>query len=201
MKMTRLMAVALCAAACVTTTAFAEDDFGIESASPVVIADPVNPQPGMVLSGYKISFRKASRSAWLKDSIPTLPKTPAIKTVVDKSEDFSLKPLGAAEANVGMWSGFLKCKRAGVYTLTLSGGKTINEGYSLRVNGKTAIASGKAQSSADMALKVGWNKIELVGAFGKKPINLSFKPKDSLSEARSLTPAMMFYDKKPEEDW
>ena len=193
------MAVALCAAACVTTTAFAEDDFGVESASPVAIADPVNPQPGMVLSGYKVKARH--NKSWLRDSVASLPKTPAIKTVVDKSEDFSLKPLGATEANVGMWSGFLKCKRAGVYTLTISGGKTINDGYSLRVNGKIAIASGKAQSSADVALKVGWNKIELVGAFGKKPINVSFKPKESLSEARSLTPVMMFYDKKPEEDW
>ena len=198
-QQTRLMAVVLCAAACVTTTTFAEDDFGIESASPVAIADPVNPLPGTVLSGYKVKTR--FNKSWLRDSVTSLSKTPVIKTVVDKSEDFSLKPLGVTEANVGMWSGFLKCKRSGVYTLTLSGGKTINDGYSLRVNGKIAIASGKAQSSADVALKVGWNKIELVGLFGKKPINVSFKPKDSLSDARSLTPAMMFYDKKPEEDW
>ena len=200
MKATKLMAVALCAAACVTTAMYAEDDFGIESATPTAIADPVNPQPGMVLSGYKTSSRLV-KSTWLKDSVPSLPKTPAIKTVVDKSEDFSLKPLGATEANTGMWSGFLKCKRAGVYTLTVSGGKTIHDGYSLRVNGKPAIASGKAQSSADVALKVGWNKFELVGVFSKKSITVLFKPKDSVSDARPLTPSMMFYDKKPEEDW
>lgn len=201
MNPTKLMAVALCAAACVTTTAVAEDDFGIESASPVVIADPVNPQPGTVLSGYKAPA-SSPKNNWYKDSVTSLPKTPAIKTIVDTSDDFSLKPLGATESNVGMWSGFLKCKQSGVYTLTLTGGKVVSEGYSLRVNGKQAIARGRGETSADVAMKVGWNKVELVCKFARNSrLNVAYKPKESLSEARPLTPAMLFHDQKPEEDW
>ena len=199
MNPTKLMAVALCATAFVTTTAFADDDFGIESASPVTIADPVNPQPGMVLSGYK-GQRTVNRD-WLKDSITTLPKAPAIKSVIDKSEAFSLTALGNTESNVGMWIGFLKCKRAGLYTLTLTGGRTIHDGYSLRVNGRSVIVAGKAQTSADAAFKVGWNKIELVCQFGRGTLSVVYKPKESLSDARPLTPAMLFHDQKPEEDW
>lgn len=200
-----LMAVALCVAS-VSTTAFAEDDFGIESASPIEIADPINPQPGMVLSGYKGSNVSVSDS-WLKESVPTLRKAPAIKTVIDKSETFSLKALGSTEANAGMWSGFLKCKRAGIYTITLTGKKTINDGYSVRVNGNSVVGAGKGQTSADAALKVGWNKIEIVCQFSNNPrsgrgsLSIAYKPKESLSDARPLTPAMLFYDQKPEEDW
>lgn len=198
MKTTKLMVVALCAAACVTTTAFAEDDFGIESASPITIADPVNPQPGMVLSGYKVPLYPTRD--WFKDSVTSLPKSPAIKTVVDKSEGFSLKALGATESNAGMWCGFMKCKRAGVYTLVVAV-KHGNDRYSLRVNGKPAIAYGRGQSSADVWLKVGWNKVELVYRSFKSSLEMSYKPKESLSDTRPLTPAMMFHDQKPEEDW
>ena len=198
------MAVALCVAACVAKTTFAEDDFGIESASPVAIADPVNPQPGMVLSGYKVPMYPTKD--WYKDSIATLPKSPAIKTVVDKSECFSLKALGSTGANAGMWSGFMKCKRPAVYTLTITEekGGIIKQFfcYSLRVNGNPAIAVGGRQSSADVSLKAGWNKIELVfHQFDKNQLSMSYKPKESLSDARPLTPSMLFHDQKPEEDW
>ena len=204
MNPTKLMAVALCAAASVTTTAFAEDDFGIESATSTAIADPVNPQPGMVLSGYKVPMYPTKD--WYKDSVTTLPKSPAIKTVVDKSECFSLKALGSTEANVGMWSGFMKCKRSAVYTLTITEekGGIIKRFfcYSLRVNGNPAIAVGGKQSSVDVSLKAGWNKIELVfHQYDKNQLSMSYKPKESLSDARPLTPLMLFHDQKLEEDW
>lgn len=199
MKATKLMAVALCAAACTTATLFAEDDFGIETASPVKIADPVNPQPGMVLSGYKV--RNIHSTGWIKDCFTDLPKTPAIKTAVDKAEDFSLKPLGKTQANVGMWSGFMKCKRACVYTIAFSE-SNVHCIYALRINGRTVITMGKGQSSVDVPLKVGWNKIEFACLFYNKNIlNMSYKPKESLSEARPLTPMMIFHEQKPEEAW
>jgi hypothetical protein len=204
MKTTRLMAVALCAAACTTTTAFAEDDFGIESASPVKIADPVNPQPGMILSGYK-TVRYWDKE-WLKGSVVGLSKASAIKTIVDKSEEFTLKSLGATESNAGMWVGFLKCKRACVYTLTFTGDKLGHTGYSMRVNGNPVITAASRQTSADVPLRIGWNKIELVCHFSANgarfnSVNIAYKPKESLSDARPLTPAMMFHDQKPEEEW
>ena len=195
----KLMAAVFCVAACASTTTFAEDDFGIESASPLVIADPVNPQPGMVLSGYKVPLYPNNN--WYKDCVVTLPKAPAIKTVVDKSESFSLRALGTTDSNAGMWSGFMKCKRAAVYTLTLSV-KHGNDRYTLRVNGKSVIVKGRGQTSADVALKAGWNKIELVyRQFSKSQLELSYKPKESLDDARPLTPAMIFHDKKPEKEW
>ena len=201
----KLMAVALCAAACVTTIAFAEDDFGIESATSTAIADPVNPQPGMMLKAYQLGkFMKANE---LKGSVAKLPSLPAAKTLVDKGEEYSLKQLGKTAAGIGMWSGFMKCKRAGAYTLTLtqptkSRVASGQGGYSLRVNGKPVIPAAWRQTSVDVDLKVGWNKIDLVCQFGKAPaLSITYKPKDSLAEARPLTPGMMFFDKKPEEDW
>lgn len=138
MNQTKLMVLSFCTVAFVATTVFAEEDFGIESASPVTIANPVNPQPGMVLSGYRKGNRRSDGS------------------------------------------------------------------YSVRVNGKPVIASGGGQTSADVVLNAGWNKIDLVCQFpgnGKGSLSVAYKPKESLSDARQLTPAMLFHDQKPEEDW
>lgn len=206
MNSVKLMSAALCAAACVTTAAFAEDDFGIESATPVTIADPVNPQPGMVLSGYGAKMPNGrNRSVWLKGSITELSKAPALKTIVDNGEEFSLKPLGNVAANAALWTGFMKCKRAGIYTFTLTQTErwTACGGYSVRINGRPVIAAGGKQMSEHVTLKTGFNKIELVCvlAKGASPLSIVYKPKESLSEARPLTPAMMFYDKKPEDIW
>ena len=110
MNPTKLMAAALCAAACVTTPAFAEDDFGIESASPIVIADPVNPQPGMLFNAYL--FDRLIKDEDMKDSPVKLVSAPSVKTCVDKDEKFSLDQLKGLKANVGKWEGFLKCKSA-----------------------------------------------------------------------------------------
>lgn len=192
--------VPLCAVVCFSNILLAKADVGTAPA-----AGLANPQPGMVLSGYKTN--NIVNDDWVKGSIASLPKQPAIKTIVDKSESFSIKSLGQTESNVGMWSGYLKCKRAGVYTFTLTGNNhTISfnsDCYSVRVNGKTAIAVGRGQVSADVALKVGWNKVELVCHFGpmRRPITMAYKPKESLSEAREITPATLFHDQKPEEEW
>ena len=208
MNPTKLMAVALCAAACVTTTAFAEDDFGIESAAPVAIADPVNPQPGMLFRAYHLD--KFMNAEGMKGSISKLPSLPAVKTLVDKGEEFSLKQIGKVDAGVGMWTGFMKCKRAGAYTLTLTqptrwSGRNFGAssgGYSLKINGRLVVPSSLKQTSVDVDLKVGWNKVDLVCQFFRAPaLTISYKPTDSLSDPRPLTPGMMFFDKKPEEDW
>ena len=85
--------------------------------------------------------------------------------------------------------------------INLDGVDTI---FELRINGKPVIPASLKQTSVDVNLKVGWNKIELVCQFGvgKVPaLTIAYKPKDSLSDARPLTPGMMFFDKKPEEAW
>lgn len=205
MKTTKLMAAALCAAACVTTTAYAEDDFGIESASPVKIADPVNPQPGMVFNAYG---RYSARMYYmgeneLKESTSKLITRAAIKTQVDKGENFSIKQVGQMEAYMGRWEGFLKCKRSDTYTFVVSkGGGGWDDGFSLRINGVTVIPAATTQASCDVNLNVGWNKVEIVCQYYRAdPLIMSFKPKNSLAEPRQIGPKDLFHDQKPEEDW
>ena len=203
--MKKIMVVALCGIACATQQVFAADDFGIESASPVSIADPVNPQPGMILKAYNLQYSYSSQQAVsrLKEGAVKLPSLPAAKTVVDKNEDFSMRQFGKSGLNAGLWSGFLKCKRAGVYTLNLMQNCDIPfGGYSLRINGKPVLPVGEKLTSVDVELKVGWNKFDLVGMFFRQaPLTITYKPKESLSEPRALTPGMLFFDKKIEEEW
>ena len=200
----KIMMVAALCAACVTITAFAEDDFGIESASPVTIADPVNPQPGMMLRAYHLD--KFMNAELLKGSVAKLPTLAAAKTMVDNGEEFSLKQIGKSEAKAGMWTGFIKCKRSGVYTFTLTQPSkavrgTASGGYSFWVNGKSVVGAGWRETSVDVDLKVGWNKMDIVCQFGSAPaLTIAYKPKDSTADPRPLTPAMMFFDKKPEDD-
>lgn len=202
MKIPKMMIAALCVGS-VITKVIANDDFGIESASPVAIANPVNPQPGMQFSGYKTK-KNYWNNEWLQGSIAELIKAPAIRTIVDKSECYTLKTLGDTDANAGLWTGFLKCKRTGVYTFTITADS--RTGYSLRVNGRLILPAASKQTSVDVALKTGWNKVEFASHFStnplrQKPINIVYKPKESLSDARPLTPAMMFHDRKVEEAW
>jgi len=198
----KLMVVALCAAACVTTTAFAEDDFGIESASPVKIADPVNPQPGMVFNAY--NYPNWMREAELKESNSKLPKTAALKTGIDKGEKFSLEISKGVDAAAIRWEGFLKCIRAATYTfLFQKKDEYWSCGYSIRINGQPVIPAAMREASCDVDLKVGWNKIEIVSQFQEKrdPLNVSFKPKGSLSEPRPIAPKDLFHDDQPDQPW
>ncbi len=207
MNPTRLLTIALCLVACfATTTALAaDDDFGIVSATPIVIADPVNPQPGMLFNAY--SLPDWMKEAQLKESHTTLPKMAALKTGVDKSEKFGIEISQGVNAGVIKWEGFLKCKRAATYTFLFQKGvfDGIRSGYSMKINGQAVIPAACGESSCDVNLKVGWNKVEIVCQFnayeGKRPLNIFFRPKGSLSEPRPITPKDLFFDLKPEEDW
>lgn len=196
----KLMAVALCAAACVTTTVFAEDDFGIESASPVKIADPVNPQPGMVANAYKINYGGSGDRYKTLTSLDVLAKTAALKTIVDKSDLFSRNILPQnCEARSILWEGFIKCKRAATYTFAMSN----RDWYSFYVNGKCYVNQCDGQQSVDVELKVGWNKIVILAyiEYQNNKFEINYKPKTSLSDPRPIAPKDLFHDQKPEEDW
>ena len=194
------MAVALCATACITTTAFAEDDFGIESASPVNVADPVNPQPGMSFSAY--NYPNNMNLDEMQDCHMKILRIAAAKTGVDKGEKFGIEISQDVKATVVRWEGFLKCKRAATYTFLFQRTYCGYNGFSVRINGKPVIPSAEIQASCDVDLKVGWNKIEIIIQFGSDdPLRMSFKPKGSLSDPRPVAPKDLFYDQKPEEDW
>ena len=198
----KLMAVALCAAACVSTVAFAEDDFGIESASPVKIADPVNPQPGMIFNAY--NYPNWMGKDQLKESNSNLPKTAALKTGVDKGEKFGVEIATGVKPAAIKWDGFLKCKRATTYTFLFQKREYNGfwSGYSVRINGVAVLPATYGEATCDVNLKVGWNKVEIVCQFNDKdPLSISFKPKGSLSDPRTIAPKDLFHDQKPEEDW
>ena len=82
MKIPKMMIAALCVGS-VITKVIANDDFGIESASPVAIANPVNPQPGMQFSGYKTKkiywnnewLQAPSKAKSLPATILSIPRT------------------------------------------------------------------------------------------------------------------------------
>ena len=197
----KLMAVALCAAACVTTTVFAEDDFGIESASPVKTADPVNPQPGAMCSAYLFG-NTSGEDNWNR-TISQMVKAPSIKTYVDKGNEFNRDALPRdMETNLMKWEGFIKCKRAGNYSFSFVG-PSGGQWYTFQLNGIDIFTKGEGQKTVSGKLKIGWNKIVMIveckGAHHK--LQLKYKPNESMAEPRALTPAMLFHDQKPEEDW
>lgn len=199
MKTKRLIAVALCAA-CVSTTVFAEDDFGIESASPVEIADPVNPQPGMLCKFYNVERRdieKCIKSAAQRENFPL------IMTRMDKGGEFACNFTDkGVERNVMSWEGYIKCKRAGAYVFTVFG--CHDHEYTLTVNGVDGINYKQGQNSTTLNLKVGWNKIVFTAIYWCRDNDvyaIKYLPKGSLSEPRTLAPKDLFHDQKPEEDW
>ena len=203
--MKTLICCALCAAIALGgASAFADDDFGIESASPTTITDPVNPQPGMLFNAYGADKKSAKAEPWLKDSHSKLPSVAAMKTGVDKSEKFSLDVASGVNALSVRWEGFIKCKRAGAYTFLFQkkAFRQFQDGYSVRINGRNVIPAAYGEASCDANLKVGWNKIEIVAVFRvKDPLSVSFKPKGSVAEPRPITPKDLFHDEKPEDEW
>ena len=207
MNSEKLLTIALCMMVCFTTTmVFADDDFGIVSATPIVIKDPINPQPGMIFNAY--AFIDNMRESQLKESHTILPNMASKKTGVDKNEKFGYEVTDDVNsAGIIRWEGFLKCKRAAKYTFLFQKKEEngINNGYSVKINGQYVIPATCGQKACDVNLKIGWNKVEIVCLFydggRRQPLNISFRPKDSLATPRPITPKDLFHDQKPEEDW
>lgn len=194
----KLMAVALCAAACVTTTAFAEDDF-ISSANTTVIADPVNPKPGMVFKGYNLGCNY-SYSKEFQSLKATLDSAAPVKTTVVTSEQFTYKAFqGEVRIQQGVWEGFLNCKRKAqcTFLMKMKGGTTFS-GFLLYVNGKKVIGGGD-QQSANVDLKVGFNHIVIITQAEYNPVEVSLSPVGSTKPPQQLSPAIMFHDDKTDE--
>ncbi|MBP5509699.1 MAG: hypothetical protein J6Z49_02145 [Kiritimatiellae bacterium] len=229
MKTMHVFATAICAVACTFTAAIAEDDSGLESATPAapVITDPVNPQPGMIFSaydGYKWMYPEDSGDKEiekmrvnLKESVDKLPALPAVKTGIDKSDKFSIACASGVAVAAIRWEGFLKCKIARTYTFLIQKERADTydsrldlhwaTGYAIRINGKTGVVS-YGQTSFDVNLKVGFNKVEIVSLLpdGRQlykqgrmaPLLITVKPKGSVIEPVNLSPNKLFYDARPE---
>ena len=191
MNASRLMTLALCAATCISTAAYAEDD-PIVSATPVQqVADPVNPKPGMKFNGYNFQYMKTI------DMPSALDKAPAVKTYVESGEKFTHVP----NMNQGVWEGFLKCKVACNCTIVIHqgiDGTRGNTGYVLFVNGKK-VASGRGERAIAVDVKAGYNHFKLYAQRADRYLpTITIKPTASSGEPRALTPKDFFYDDKPE---
>lgn len=195
--MKTLIMTALAIAAVGANVAFAEEDDGIVSAAPA-IADPVNPQPGMLANAYKVSGG-SSDARRENTRLPILEKTPSVKSYADTTAVFSRSGVPKdKDVNILKWEGFIKCKRATSYTFSFNG-----RGYSFYVNGRQYIDYRYDQESRDVDLKLGWNKVVILATFpnyGDK-LSVEYRPKGSLSDPRQLSPGMLFYDKPVEEEW
>ena len=195
--MKTLIVAALAIAAVGANVAFAEEDDGIVSAAPA-IADPVNPQPGMLANAYKV-FGGSSGVMRENTRLAALEKTPSVKSYADTAAAFSRGGVSRdKDVNIVKWEGFIRCKRATSYTFSFDG-----RGYSFYVNGRQYMDYWWDQNSANVDLKLGWNKIVIMGTFpnyGDK-LSVEYRPKGSLSDPRPLSPGMLFYDKPVEEEW
>lgn len=196
-----LMAALTCAAVCIAATASAEDDFGIESASPVTIADPANPQPGAICKFYNV--RRAEIVPTVKNKAQR-EKLPIIVTRIDKGDDFACNFSDEGiERNIMSWEGFIKCKRAGAYTFTVFGAH--DHEYTLEVNGVPALLCVDRQNNATVPLKAGWNKIVLTAVKWCRigdVYKIMYLPQGSLAEPRALGPKDLWHDQPRElEDW
>ena len=197
--MKTLMVAALAVAAVGANVAFAEEDDGIVSAAPA-IADPVNPQPGMLANAYKIDYRGSGERYKAMTALTALEKAPSIKSYADTTTSFTRGGVPAkAEINVIKWEGFIKCKRATNYTFSFDS----RDSYSFYVNGRQYIDTCDRQESRDVELKLGWNKVVIVAFIDdvSDKLQVQYRPKGSLSDPRQLSPGMLFYDKPVEEEW
>ena len=196
--MKTLMVAALAVAAVGANVAFAEEDDGIVSAAPA-IADPINPQPGMLFNGYALRNQGGRNFDSLPDS---LKNAPSVKTAVTTADKLSFDCYKDVEIIQGKWEGFLKCKLPREYTFVVQQKRVcgLAMGYYLYVNG-VKVLSGEGQTSANVKLKVGFNKIVVIAQGQRYPVSISYRPAGSMDDPRPLTPAMMFYDKPVKEDW
>ena len=197
--MKTLIMAALSIAAIGANVAFAEEDDGIVSAAPA-IADPVNPQPGLLANAYRIDYGGNGNRYKAMTTLPALAKTPSVKSYEDKAATFTRGGVPEkTDVNVIKWEGFIKCKRATSYTFSFDS----RDSYSFYVNGRQCIDTCYRQESRDVDLKVGWNKIVIVAFLERmdQKLAVEYRPKGSLSDPRQLSPGMLFYDKPVEEEW
>ena len=192
----KLMAVALCAAACVTTTTYAEDkqagDAPFESAAATPIPDPVNPKPGMLFKGYNLRSMPVSElPSKLTDDVP------AITTTIVKSDKFAL----LENCHQGVWEGFLKCERSAKCTILVKQFTMTGSDSVLFINGKQ-VASDLHNNGGMIAnhvdIKVGFNHIKLF-VMGSEPVSVSLKTVESTKDPKQFAPKDLYYDEKPEE--
>ena len=101
-----------------------------------------------------------------------------------------------------MWTGFLKRKNGGVFTLVFStGGNSLSPCYSLWVNGSQVISAESQTTAVNVTLNAGFNEFCLIADYQIfKDVTVSIKKKDSPSEPKNIDPGDLWHEDVSDED-
>lgn len=159
--------------------------------------DPVTPVQGAVCNLYFLDWGNNRKS--FSEMAPSLPSQPAAATFVDAIGEFcpSMKKDGI-QSNFGMWTGWFKQEKAGMYTFTCKQHEYYeNNEYAIWINGQQYAKAWCGQGSFDVELNAGFNSVKIVvvsSSSSKNPLTITYKKKGSVKEPMSFGPENMFYD-------
>lgn len=185
MKKTQILAIAaLAAAATFQTAAKAED--------------PVSPVPGAVCNLYNFrNYDLDEGEKGFSDFASVLEGKPAAATFVDTASDFkACEKMQGVESYWGMWTGWLKQEKAGMYTFTCKGYNSCYDGYSVWINGQKCASGRRGQYSFNVELLAGFNSVKIIseGEDDGEILSITYKKAGSLKEPVPFGPGDMFHD-------
>ena len=189
-----------------TTTVFAILAFVGTCPTSVFANAPENPVQGAVQRLYNFGAKGDGKThrANFQDLSKSIKRgeEPASSTAVDMKDAFKTASENGFHPDMGMWTGFLKRKRSGVYTLVFStnGGNKFPM-YSLWINGKQIVDAETEITAVDVSLNAGFNEVCLiVEGTAKNHITLTIKKKDSLKEPKNIGPSDLWHEDEPDDE-
>lgn len=168
-----------------------------------------NPAPGAVRRMYALDPNPGSDHArWHQDNVEAIlgGRLAPYSTGVDTSSG-GFKVLQGRE--MGMWTGWVKCRNAGTYTLVANRVSSNGMGpwflFSLWINGRPlATAFRGATASFNVQLNAGFNEIRLIAEGANKHwenyVELLLKRSDSLKEPTLLSPGALWHEDEIEDE-
>lgn len=138
---------------------------------------------------YLEEFANTAQRIWRGGATP-------YQTGVDGDSQFRTVSSDGWHSEIAMWTGFLKRKNGGVYTIVVnSGGGNKWPVYSLWVNGRQVVSAGTGTQALDVVLAPGFNEICLVmSSIRKAGVGLTIKRQDSIKEPTSIGPGDLWHE-------
>ena len=182
--------------------------FAIVALSPLMSsADELsNPAQGAVRRTYNVNATKGAgthkdRFKKLANSIKSGEQVP-YSTRVDTAQSFVTESSDNWEPDTGMWTGFLKRKASGDYTIVIStNGGNLWPAYSLWVNGRQIVDAATETTAVNVFLKAGYNDVCLIVEVNQNYYpTLTIKKKDSLQDPKTITPGDLWHEDEPDDE-
>ena len=188
-----------------TTAALAALALAAIHPSTAIAADPANPAPGAVCNLYLLKVYGANNIAGFTNIVSTLAAQPAAATFVDSDSNFNpSRKLDGVASSWGMWTGWLKQDKAGVYTFLCrrsyhlsASSDNYETHYSIWINGQKCVDAGCGQTSFDVELKAGFNSVKIIAESPSRfsfPLTVTYKNKGSVKDPLPFSPEILFYD-------